>query len=215
LSCTAVIFDFNGTLFWDSSFHIIAWQKYYYSHNKNLSFDDTLDSLYGKTNKEILENLHNRPLSLNEIEDHIHQKELNYQKLCVNAKLGLAPGSIEFLHYLIEKKIKITIATCTKKENIDFYFSYLNLGRWFDKKLVSYNDGIVNVKPAPDIYIKAYQLLEVNPSDVIVFEDSIQGIKSAENSKAGKIIVVDSHNTKCNSVLHPCIKDFHEAFKYI
>jgi len=46
-------------------------------------------------------------------------------------------------------------------------------------------------KPAPDIYIKACEELQVSVSEAIAVEDSINGIKSAGEAGLYPVMVVD------------------------
>lgn len=51
-------------------------------------------------------------------------------------------------------------------------------------------------KPAPDGYLKAAEVLQVNPGECLVFEDSIAGLQAARN--AGMQVVAITH--RCNDV---------------
>jgi beta-phosphoglucomutase-like phosphatase (HAD superfamily) len=88
--------------------------------------------------------------------------------------------------------VPFTIATSADNFNLDFYFREMKLDRWFDRSKIAYNDGTVNGKPAPDIFLRAAELLRIPIEDIVIFEDSKAGIKAAENAGAGKIYVVDS-----------------------
>jgi len=51
------VFDFNGTLFWDTSFHNRAWDIFLENHSISLSDSEKHESLHGRTNREILLNI--------------------------------------------------------------------------------------------------------------------------------------------------------------
>jgi beta-phosphoglucomutase len=53
--------------------------------------------------------------------------------------------------------------------------------------------------------------LVTKAEDAVIFEDSITGIKSAENANAGKIIIVDSNNDNYGYLTYPKIKNFKEV----
>ena len=116
----------------------------------------------------------------------ILKKKSIYQKLCSDEKLKLAPGVVTFLDFLKERVIPFNIATASGKENLDFFFKYLNLSKWFNKKNVSFNDGNVKSKPDPELFYSAISRLGIQPSETLIFEDSISEIKSAENAGVGK-----------------------------
>lgn len=49
-------------------------------------------------------------------------------------------------------------------------------------------DDVVDSKPAPDLYLRAMDLLGVAPDEVVVYEDSEIGIASARAAGAGTVI---------------------------
>ena len=135
--------------------------------------------------------LFDRKLTPAEIYDFSIDKETIYQQLIIN-DLQFAPGAEDLFDYLKSKAIPFTIATSADIFNVDFYYREMKLERWFDRQKVVYNDGTLKGKPEPDIFLRAASRLELQPADLIVFEDSKAGIKAAERAGAGKIYIVDS-----------------------
>ncbi|MCC5931639.1 MAG: HAD family phosphatase [Cyclobacteriaceae bacterium] len=211
MTCKGVVFDFNGTLFWDTVFHNQAWDIFLDQHNLKISDKDKFLNIHGKTNREIFNRLFEGRLSDAEIYKYARQKELLYQQICLNHNLNLAPGAVSFIEKLIEKKIRYTIATASGEENVDFYFRHLKLGRWFDREKVVYNDGKIKGKPDPELFIKASGFLDLPASDLMIFEDSFVGIKAAENANAAKIYIVNSNDDDYSEYPHEVIRNFNEA----
>ncbi|MDR2950933.1 MAG: HAD family phosphatase [Prevotella sp.] len=191
---SGVIFDFNGTLFWDTKLHNKAWDIFLTKYNLHLSDEDKFLKMHGKNNKDIFLSIFDKPLSDDEIQSFILEKEGLYQELCLQTEMPLAPGASDFLDFLKENNIPFTIATASGKENLDFYFKHLPLTKWFDYDKVVYNNGKIKGKPDPQIYQIAMSVINKNPEDIIIFEDAIAGLQAARNAKAGKIIVVDSND---------------------
>jgi len=191
---SGVIFDFNGTLFWDTKLHNRAWDIFLTRHNLSLSDEDKFRKLHGKNNKDILTGLFDGKLSDNQIQQYITEKEGLYQELCLKSDMQLAPGAPEFLDFLKERKIPFTIATASGQENVDFYFEHLPLTRWFEYDRIVYNNGKIKGKPDPEIYQLAMAVIGKQSEDIIIFEDAVAGLQAARNAKAGKIIVVDSND---------------------
>lgn len=191
---SGVIFDFNGTLFWDTKLHNKAWDIFLTKYNLHLSDEDKFLKMHGKNNKDIFLSIFDKPLSDDEIQSFILEKEGLYQELCLQTEMPLAPGASDFLDFLKENNIPFTIATASGKENLDFYFKHLPLTKWFDYDKVVYNNGKIKGKPDPQIYQIAMSVINKNPEDIIIFEDAIAGLRAARNAKAGKIIVVDSND---------------------
>ena len=77
-------------------------------------------------------------------------------------------------------------------DNVEFYIKEFNLARWFDVDKIVYSNGKIPGKPAPDIFRIAAKKINLEPSDCIVVEDAIAGIKSASAAGIGKICAIAS-----------------------
>ncbi|MFB2832712.1 HAD family hydrolase [Aeromonas jandaei] len=204
----ALIFDFNGTLFWDTHLHNKAWDIFLEKHDFDLTDEEKNQVIHGKQNQRIFKDLFNESLTPAEVEKYTLEKELIYQKLCLEEKLTLGPGVVEFLDLLKENEIPFTIATSSGIENVSFFFENYNLDRWFSLDGIVYNNGKIESKPSPDIFEVAMEKLGCTPDEVIVFEDSQTGIISAEAANAGKIIIVNSIDEDYSHYSHDVITHF-------
>ncbi|HIZ29105.1 MAG TPA: HAD family phosphatase [Candidatus Adamsella sp.] len=194
----SVIFDFNGTLVFDTANHDRAWKIITSKYREKPFSDEELEkNIHGRTNKAIFEYITGRELNAAEVDKFSTEKELIYQKLCREDKnFRLIRGAEDFLNYLRDNKIPRTIATASNRMNVDFYVEMLHLERWFDLDKIVYDDGTLEGKPSPDIYEKAAKILQTKPEDCIVFEDAILGIESASRAGIGKIIAVVGDKSK-------------------
>ena len=188
----SVIFDFNGTLFWDTPLHNRAWDLFLENHHITISDEEKDRVLHGRHNQEILKMLFGHDLAIKKVGIFIREKEDIYQKLVRETGLKLAPGVENFLDFLKRTGIRFTIATASGIENVSFYFEYLDLGRWFDFSRVVFNDGKIKSKPDPEIFITAMRILGTDPGRTVIFEDSDTGIRAALAARPGKVIRVNS-----------------------
>ena len=76
-----VIFDFNGTLYWDTSYHNEAWDIFLRKHHIRLTSEEKRHKIHGKLNKDILAGVFGRSLSVHEIEMMVREKEEIYRKI--------------------------------------------------------------------------------------------------------------------------------------
>lgn len=208
-----VIFDFNGTLFWDSELQEKAWDKYLDSHNVNLTLAQKKQYIHGRNNRDTLEFIFKRELNDLEIEQYSEEKEIIYRNECVKHKMQLAPGAVELLCYLKAHGIPMAIATASGKSNVDFFINNLNLLDYFAEEHIIYNDGKIRGKPHPDIFEKAINKLGVNSYDSIIFEDSVSGIQAAINCKVANVIIVNSTKGNYSEFKLPTIEHFNEFDK--
>lgn len=190
-----IIFDFNGTLFFDSHMHYEAW-RIFSKKLRGYEFTDQemREKMFGRTNADIIEYAIGEKPTPEMVEKLAKEKEGWYRQMCLeNPKtFVLSPGAESFLDYLKENNIPMTIATMSEWDNVEFYIKEFNLARWFDLEKIVYSNGKIPGKPAPDIYEIAAKNIGLNPKDCIVVEDAISGINSANAAGIGKIIAIAS-----------------------
>ncbi len=190
-----IIFDFNGTLFWDSQLHYDAWRIFSEKLRGYPFTDDEMRKyMFGRTNKDIIEYCTGKTPSDEMVTKLAFEKESLYRQQCLNSPdmFKLAPGAVEFLDWLKENNIPSTIATMSEWQNVEFYIKEFNLARWFDLDKIVYSDGKIKGKPDPEIYQIACRNLGLLPQDCIVIEDAVSGIESAHRANIGKIIAIAS-----------------------
>ena len=190
-----IIFDFNGTLFFDTEQHEQAWREYVRQlTGKDITDDEFRYCIHGRTNADILKYFLHTGLTDAEIRRHAEAKEEVYRRLCMKMgdKLCLAHGAEEMLDRLKAAGIRMAVATSSGRSNTQFYIKRFDLWRWFNQNTFIYNDDSFPGKPEPDIYISAAEAIGLEPSECVVFEDMPSGIESAVNAGAGKIIAVAS-----------------------
>ena len=91
------------------------------------------------------------------------------------------PGIVEMLEEINTVRIPIAIASSSPRKFIEAAVKKIGIEQYF-KILVS-GEEIERSKPEPDIFLKAALLLNVNPSECLVVEDSNSGTIAAK--KAG------------------------------
>ena len=119
-----VIFDFNGTLFFDNDKHILAWGEISKMlRGRGITEEELLEHFNGVPNQKIVAYLLGREGIKEEIEIYSQLKEELYRKFCLEDKenFHLVDGAKEFFDYLNEKGIPFTIASASIKANIDFF----------------------------------------------------------------------------------------------
>lgn len=190
-----IIFDFNGTLFWDSQLHYDAWRDFSkILRGTSFTDEEMRDKMFGHTNADIIEYAIGRKPSPDMVEKYGKEKESLYRQRCLNEPeiFKLAPGAIELLDYLKSNGIPMTIATMSEWDNVEFYIKEFHLEKWFDLDKIVYSDGTIPGKPAPDIFLIAADKIGLKPEECIVIEDAIAGIEAAKSAGIAKIIAIAS-----------------------
>ena len=208
----AVLLDFNGTMFFDSSLHTEAWSKIY----QDLYPEDTksLESavVCGPNNDAILKGM--APwLTPEERTVWSEKKEALYRRACKTKPemIRLASGTEEFLTYLQDHDIPFALASASIMSNIEFYFETFGLDRWFRMDQVVYDDGTYPDKGA--MHLEAARRLNVDIWDCLLVEDSPGSIALAKQNGAGCIVAIGSsapQSVLFESGADHYIKDFSE-----
>lgn len=206
--CRGVVFDLNGTLLWDTGLHNQAWDIFLGRHEIILTDKEKNEIIHGKNNSNILCALFDRQLPENDLNRYILEKEILYQKLCLQNGIDYAPGATDFIDFLKQRHIPYAIATASNKVNVDFYFEKLGLGLLIDRQHVIYNNNRIKSKPDPEIFEIAIRVLGLKCEDVVIFEDSVAGIAAAKRAKPAGVIIVNSTGNDYSSFGLDVITDF-------
>lgn len=211
---TAVLFDFNGTMFFDEKFQEQSWKMYIQKQiGREVSDEEFQSYVHGRNADFTFSYFLKRPLSRTDIEKMEEEKEQIYRKLCLQSdEFKLANGLETFLNRLKQNNIPMTIATASGWNNVKFFFEHLDLNNWFEIERVVYNNGKIAGKPEPDLYLKASEVLGVDIHSCVVFEDSLSGIESARRANVKKIVRVASMSMK-ESIANDVIFDYTDIKK--
>ncbi len=191
----AIIFDFNGVLWWDNHLQEAAWQQFAKQMRGRPFTDDEMAlHVHGRNNRHTLEYLAEQSLDVSQVATLSEQKETIYRNMCLGLgdEFRLSPGAVELLDFLVANQISHTIATASSKSNVDFFIERLSLGRWFNLDGIVYDNGSRRGKPAPDFYRDAAQILRVSPTRCVVVEDSRSGMAAAYAAGIGYIVALGS-----------------------
>ena len=188
-----VIFDFNGTLFFDNDKHILAWSEISKMlRGRGITELELLEHFNGVPNQKIVTYLLGREGIAEEVEKYSQLKEEFYRRFCLEdqEKFHLVDGAVEFFNYLKEKEIPFTIASASIKANIDFFVKEFKLAKWINPEDIVYDDGSYENKVA--MFLDAAKKLGVDIKDCMIVEDSVSGIYSGYLAGCRNIMVIDS-----------------------
>lgn len=175
----AVIFDMNGVIVNDESYHNQSWKEFCKRHNFNLTDTEFEIEVEGKRDADTFSYLFKRTLTPQEIEQCGNERDTIVEGLVKN-KLQLMKGLRELLDSLHEKHFPLAIATSSRKRYMRFIVDTFYLAQ--DFTCIVTGDDVVNGKPDPEIYLKTAALLTISPHQCVVFEDSYAGIRAAKSA---------------------------------
>lgn len=186
----AAVFDVDGT--------ILDTVKYYYQANKIMSgdpnfpfsFQKKLSKFSGKdVAKEIINEYH---LNMTP-QEFLQKRRLVLHELLPSSTL--IPGVEHIVRTIYGMKIPMAVGTSAWSCNHKIKISKL-------KKIFSLfsvtvcGDDVKQVKPSPEIFqIASQRLGNFSPENVLVFEDSINGVKAANNASMPCVLLCDDSPT--------------------
>lgn len=188
----AVIFDFNGTLFFDNDKHIKAWGAISeLLRNKPLTDAELHNNVNGVCNEKIIE-WFKPQLTKEENKKYSLLKEEYYRNFCKAdiESFHLVKGAEQFFDTLTQEGIPFTIASASIWENIKFFIESFQLDRWIAPENFVYDDGSYEDKEM--MFLDAAKKLNTNIQDVLIIEDSKAGIEKAYQAGCRNIWVMDS-----------------------
>lgn len=179
----SVVFDMDGVIIKSEKFHRIATTEAL--------------KLYGIEREKTPEiKMRGRPLidSMSAIVDYYKveddaqtflskRNEIFYKSLSEN-DIAM-PGVLDLIKELKKRNIKLALGTSATRDLADFTIKKLKLEDSFSA--VATVDDVLEGKPAPDIYLKAAELLNTEPLNCIAIEDADLGIQAAKS--AGMTVV--------------------------
>lgn len=114
-------------------------------------------------------------------------------------KVDYKPGADAFIRRLKAAGYTLTIATATRKANLDIYrtrnknlMSKAPLDDYFS--LIYAREDAKEMKPSPEIYLRVMNELRAVPSECLVFEDSLVGIEAARNAGMDSVAIYDKYS---------------------
>jgi beta-phosphoglucomutase family hydrolase len=203
----AVIFDLDGTLINNNSYHIEAWKVFYNKIGKPFSKEEYTKNINGRINRDIFNYIFNTTLSPDLIEEYSNEKEALYRELY---KPHIKPinGLIDLLDELEKEKIPKAIATSGLAPNINFMFEHVPIKKYYAGVIDA--SQITKGKPHPEIFLKAADAVNANPQNCVAFEDSVAGIRSAKAAGMKVVALTTTHTAEDVHEADLIIKDYTE-----
>lgn len=192
MNAKAVIFDLDGTLIDNNSYHLKTWKVYLEKTGINISEEAYKKNINGRTNKDALEYIYNKNMTDEEAMQYALEKEAMYRDIY---KTDIKPvdGLLELLEVLHNRDIPMAIATSGIQVNIDFMFEHIPIKQYF-KEVVN-SSHISKGKPDPEIYLKTASLLDIPPGNCLVFEDAVVGVNAA-HAAGMKVVAITTTQSR-------------------
>ena len=176
----ACLFDLDGVVVDTAKYHYIAWKEmaaelgFDFTQKQNellkgVSRMRSLDILLG-IGKIVLTDAEKLLLAENK-----NNRYLEYVSQMTEEEI--LPGVSEFLDELREQGIQIALGSASK--NAPLILDRIHLMEKFD--IIVDGNAVSKAKPDPEVFLRCAELLGVEPTSCLVFEDAQAGIEAARN----------------------------------
>ena len=210
-----IIFDFNGTLFFENDKNLKAWNEISkILRVKELTLEELHTKLNGTPNIQNILYFTDGKATKEELEKYSQKKEEYYRQFCKEdtEKFHLVDGVCEFFDHLKEKDIPFTIASASIKENIDFFIESFGLDRWIKPEDIVYDDGTYENKIA--MFHKAADVIGIDMKDIRIYEDSNSGIRNAYDAGCEQIVVICDKENEEEFLKRPGVIEVMQDFSF-
>lgn len=183
-----IIFDMDGLMFdtericvkaWDYAGEKMGFGKTGYMIMKTLGTNRIMA-------RSIWRNEFGEKFIAEDLDKYTNEFITNYYK---NNKVPVKEGLYELLDYLKKNGYKLAVASSSPKDVIIHHLTDAGIKDYFSH-IVS-GDMVEKSKPEPDIYLKACEYLDIDPTECIALEDSRNGLLAASSAGCKTIMVPD------------------------
>ena len=204
LPMKGIIFDLDGVIVHTDHYHYLAWKKMCDMYQ--LEFDTVLNNqLRGVSRIESLEIIlsHNGKEFSSELKDHMANLKNELYKTYLSE---LTPNDLDndikkTLQVLKDRCYKLAIGSSSR--NAKYILKHIGLFDFFE--VISDGTNISKSKPDPEVFIKAANWLNLQPSECAVVEDAVAGLEAA---KSGGMIAIGMGDAKNHKLADYSINTF-------
>ncbi len=209
------IFDMDGVLFDTEALYQQFWHEI--AAERNITLNDAFaKTICGTSGQQLLDVVkHYYHLTENEEAAAVFEECKRRIRMSLEEHVPVKPGVVEMLSFFKEHHVKMAIASSSMKEQIIKNIQSAKLDAYFDE--VVSGTEVQHGKPAPDIFLLAAQMLQIEPQNCYVFEDSFNGVLSGDAAGCETIMIPDLLQPSDEIAAHcKCVcRDFHEVITYL
>ncbi len=179
----ALIFDFDGLILDTETPEVLVWQSIYREHGFELPVDEWEKTIggYGISNFDPANHL--SLLSQGRLDS--ASMRIRYRResdLLIHAS-DIMPGVVRIIEEAREQGIAVAIGSSSPHSWVDTHAKRLGIFHYFKHIICQDDVAPGRTKPNPDIYLKALEVLKVQNTEAVVFEDSLNGVEAARRAK--------------------------------
>lgn len=169
---SAIVFDLDGVIADSRPVIESAWRTVAFQHGRDLTDDEFDRYVHGQVGADTVAAL---------FPDYPEAGRLmiwaEVDRIEESAAYREIPGAVGFVSALHRAGLPIGLATSSWPRKVSNILDSLGLSDAF--AAVATRDDVTRGKPHPDVYLSVCRMLATAPGNVLVFEDSANGVRSA------------------------------------
>jgi len=173
----ALLFDLDGTLIDSEKFHFDCWNTFLCDYGVAIDFKDWLSNYAGIPLPKNAKTIIDRYKIETELEGFIDRREKITFDGFRTTDIELMPFALEFIQFVYEKGLTLAVVTASPKIDVEAIFERNGLAKYFS--LFITRTDVSKSKPDPESYNLCVARLGLEKDECIVFEDTLNGVKSA------------------------------------
>lgn len=183
----ALIFDFDGLILDTETPEVLVWQSIYRDHGFELPVDEWEKTIggYGISNFDAAEHL--ALLSSGRLDSVSMRSRYRLEADAIIHASPILPGVISLIEQAREQGLSVAIGSSSPHSWVDTHAKRLGIYHYFKHIICQDDVAPGRTKPNPDIYLKALEVLKIQNTEAVVFEDSPNGVLASR--RAGIFVV--------------------------
>lgn len=183
----AIVFDMDGVLFDTERLCLRAWKIVAERHGIE-GIEEVFPLCIGRTTPDTKQIILDRYGDI-DIDPMYEEIRAEIKRIIADEGLPKMPYAEEVLTELSRRGIPLALASSTRYATV---CTQLKMAGFYDFfKVIVGGDMVECGKPAPDIYLKACELMGVSPEGAAAVEDSFNGIRAAKAAGMYAVMVPD------------------------
>lgn len=179
MTIKGIIFDFDGLICDTETPELRAWEALFADFGFSFPFEryqKTIGAVHNDDSPLIfLEEMLKHPVD----RDDVKEKFIIFRNKLIELE-PIRPGILNYLNAARSAGLKIGLASSSPRSWIDFHLKKLSITDSFD--CIKTCNDVSKTKPDPELYMRVLECLNLQPHEVIAFEDSLNGMESAKNA---------------------------------
>lgn len=204
----AMIFDMDGTVINSNKLDYEAWREVFEDYGISLKYEEYI-KLLGATSEEIIQKY--LDIGMDEMKRLMDKREMLFRESVEKNGIKVMPHIKNILDQVRKANIKLALATGAKREKLDFMLEKTGLEGYFDAEVTS--DDVEKGKPNPETFLQAVKKLNVQPEEVLVWEDAEKGVEAAKNGNLKCIAITTTNGGKKGLEKADIIIDTYEGLR--